>query len=238
MAHNIVDLPEGVVSFANLVKPRAWTEADKPKFSVSVAWPVADYEAREGPWPEVKRAFHAAAVAKWGDRANAKRDGAPPYRVPFVYGADREKNPEQFDGFVLATFRSEFEVPVGIREDGKVVKVDASTVEKGMRVVVAVKPRAYQSSWKGVSAYAHAVLLVSTDVDLDFVERTRGGEGGNALAHFGGGGDRDDDRRAEGEAAETAAQDTARQDPGKHKRPPDPKPVEADGIGDSEDIPF
>lgn len=180
----IVDLPEGWVVYSNLDKPHAWNDSDKPRYGLTVAWPASEYDSREGPWPEVKRAFHEAAVAKFGSLANQRKDGQPPYRVPFRRGEEHGKDPDRFRGYVVGSFRSEYEIPVGESLNGAVARLDAGAVERGMRVVVAVKPRGYKTSWSGVSAYAHAVLVVGRAPDAEFLERTGGSGAVDAVTHF------------------------------------------------------
>lgn len=172
-----LELPEGFLAFHNLATPKAWSEGDEPTYDITVAWPVSEYQDKQGAWPAVKRAVHAVAVAKWGERANAKRDGGPPYRVPFRFGADREKNPEQFAGYVLGTFRSKFRVPVvELHADTEPTVMAPANLTKGQRVAVLVRMRAYATSIRGVSLYAYAVAVSDTSADEGFLKATEQGD--------------------------------------------------------------
>lgn len=183
-----LNLPVGFVAYSNLETPRAFKSGDKPKYDLTVAWPVFEYEDKnDHEWKAVKKAIHAVAVDEWGDRVNQKRDGAPAYKVKFRYGADNQKNPDQFKDYVLATLNSEFEIPVVRLTGGDPEKVGADTVKKGMRVIVQVRPKAYAGSDRGVTLYAQAVAIYDEEPDLDFNEATSGGDAGSgAVSHFKG----------------------------------------------------
>lgn len=238
----VVDLPPGTVVFSNLTKPRAWSEGAEPRYDITVAWPAVEFDAKGGEWHDIKKAIHETAVDAWGDRANKRQDGGPPYKVPFNRGEDRE-DPEQFAGYVLATFRSKWPVPcVRLAVDGPPAKIDPSEIERGMGVSVAVIPNAYVTSFRGVSLYAYAVALERATVDEEFIERTQSQGAKKALTHF-------DKRRAKAdeaytrhadEEAERSAQDTVREaDEYRAAKEGDAPPArQPDDEDDGGDIPF
>lgn len=174
MADNTFNLPEGLVSFHHLDKPHAWSQGDEPRYDATVCWPVKDYEANGAEWLAVKQAIHAVAQEKWGALADKKRDGAPSYRIPFRYGADNPKNPERFKDYILCTVRSMFDIPVvEAKADTEPVEMEARKVQKGMKCIVQVKPKAWEAGGnKGVTLYPVALAITDTSPDLDFNERT------------------------------------------------------------------
>lgn len=183
-----INLPVGFVAYSNLETPRAFKQGDKPKYDLTVAWPVKDYEDKgNAEWVAVKRAIHQVAVDEWGDRVNQKRDGSSAYKVKFRYGCDNQKNPEQFKDYVMATLNSEFEIPVVRLTGGDPEKEEARVVRKGQRVIVQVRPKAYSASERGVTLYAQAVAIYDPEPDLQFNEDTSGGDSaGGAVSHFKG----------------------------------------------------
>lgn len=241
-----LELPVGYVAFHNLGKPKAWSEGDTPLYDITVAWPVSDYQAKSGPWADIKRVVHNVAVAKWGDRVRVKRDGAPPYHVPFRYGADRDSNPEQFADYVLATFRSKFPVPVvELHSDSDPTKLEPGDVRKGWRVIVAVRPKATATNVKRVTLYAYAVAAESTEPDEAFLEATAAGDPTEqAKKHFGGrrlAADTPTAKAKRDHAEEDAAAERAAHS---HDRDEEAAEAEADKrgrdepLGDGDDIPF
>lgn len=170
--YELLELPSGLVAYHQLDEPKAWKEGDVPKYSITVAWPRELYE-KDPAFKAVKQAIHKVAVDAFGERANLKREGSKPYHVPFRYGEDHEKNPEQFKGFVLGSFRSKFPVSVvELQEDAEPAGFDPKRVAKGMRVVVAVKPNPWKAMERGVSLYPKAIAIEETRPDLAFNEQT------------------------------------------------------------------
>lgn len=234
-----IELPPGKLVYQQLDTPKAWADGDTPMYSLTVAWPVAVYEDKTpgSAFLRVKQAVHGVAKDAWGDRANVKRDGAPPYQTKFRYGADNDKNPDQFRDYVLATFSSKYAVPVyELHADADPTKFDPTDLRKGMEVIVASKAKAWTGNGRGVTMYPYGVAISNSVPDVDFNERTARAEDKEGESHFAGRRADNAGDRAKADAADRDANDDAQQDPGDHKRGSDTSaPADAE---DSDDIPF